>query len=110
MPIIDNIPQLTIYRDGLANLNGEATRALPPGTESLLLLPPTRQAGWWMAIPATAALAGNTPLHGRADPGNMRFRAYELAVALFAALPAARKSVRLALQPAAAGGWHLVAH
>jgi hypothetical protein len=110
MPATHEAPLLTIYRSGLVNLNGEATRALAAKeAESISLLPPSRQAPNWMLIPASEGLPGPVPLHTRSDRGNMRFRTYELAVGLFAALPKRCKSLRLQLEPGPLGGWHLVA-
>ncbi|OGX81995.1 hypothetical protein BEN47_05080 [Hymenobacter lapidarius] len=109
MPLIVDVLTLTLYRDGLANLNGEATRALPAGAASLLLLPPNRASPHWVLVPATGGLLGDIQLVGRSDRGNLRFRAPSLAVALFAAVPREQPALRLVLEPAPALGWCLVA-
>lgn len=104
------MPQLTLYRDGLANLNGDATRTLPAGADSLLLLPPAGPRRRWLLLPASAGVEGEIRLIGRADRGNLRFRAPALAVALFAALPDSQQSISLRLYTSGAGrGWQLVA-
>jgi hypothetical protein len=107
-PVHQEVPALTLYRDGLANLNGEATRALPAHGQALMLLPPTTSRRQWLLLPADGELAGDIRLIGRPDRGNLRFRSSHLAVSLFAALPAAQGSLRLQLEPAAPG-WRLVA-
>lgn len=109
MPVIDTTAQLTVYRNGLVNLNGEATRAMSHNAASLLLLPPTRTEPRWLLLPAAEGVAGDIRLHGRADRGNLRFRAPGLALALFAALPEGQDSLRLFCEPVARTGWRLVA-
>ena len=109
MPLFVDTPALTLYRNGLANLNGEATRQLPAGCTTLLLVPPNRASQYWVLVPATGGLLGDIPLVGRADRGNLRFRARSLAVALFAALGREQPALHLVLEPTAALGWHLVA-
>lgn len=107
-PAYQDEPALTLYRDGYANLNGEATRALPSQASELTLWPPTSRRRQWLLLPAAGELAGEIKLVGRADRGHLRFRAPALAVALFAALPDAQPSLRLQLEPAGTG-WRLVA-
>ncbi|RZK31619.1 MAG: hypothetical protein EOO57_16080 [Hymenobacter sp.] len=110
MPVIDTTPQLTVYRNGLVNLNGEATRAFTiKGADSLLLLAPTRTEPQWLLLPAAEGVSGEIRLHGRADRGNLRFRAPGLALALFAALPPEQDALRLLCEPVARTGWRLVA-
>lgn len=108
MPVIDNAPHLTLYRSGLVNLNGEATRCLQKA-KTLLLLPPTRTEPRWLLLAAAEGVTGELTLHGRSDRGNMRFRAPGLALALFAALPATQDSLRMLCEPVAETGWRLVA-
>ncbi|MGI4736101.1 MAG: hypothetical protein ACRYG7_13070 [Janthinobacterium lividum] len=84
MPIVDT-PLLTVYRNGLTNLNGEATRLLGPAA-AVLLLAPTTPGTRWQMLPRQSP-AGALPLSGRLDRGNVRFRAAALAAALFAAWP-----------------------
>lgn len=76
---------LTVYRDGLVNLNGEATRDLSPAAAVLLLAPTTPGTRWQLLARHTAA--GAHVLSGRPDRGNVRFRCPALAAALFAAWP-----------------------
>lgn len=106
-PAHQDAPALTLYRDGLANLNGEATRALPSQATDLVLWPPTTRRRQWLLLPADGELAGDIRLVGRTDRGSLRFRAPALAVALFAALPETQQSLRLQLEPMATG-WRLV--
>lgn len=102
-------PALTLYRDGgLANLNGEATRLLSRNSDSLLLLAPAGPRARWVLLPATDGLSGEIRLIGRADRGNLRFRAPAMALALFAALPEAQAALRMVLEPLG-NGWQLVA-
>lgn len=79
-------PTLTIYRTGLVNLNGEATRLLPSYAAGVQLLPPTTPGTYWHLVPRRN-LDGAFTLCGRPDRGNVRFRAASFAAALFAALP-----------------------
>lgn len=110
MTATQETPQLTVYRNGLVNLNGEATRALSAkDAETLLLLPPTRTESRWLLLPAAEGVSGDIRLHGRADRGNLRFRAPGLAVSLFAALPPSQEALRLHCEPVAQAGWRLVA-
>jgi hypothetical protein len=93
-------PLLTLYPSGLANLNGNASRLLPKGTDCFLLLPPTLTRPRWAMLAGPSALAGDIKLAGRSDrPGALRFRAPELALSLFAALPAEQTALRLRLEP-----------
>jgi len=85
MPTFLPSPQLTVYRNGHVNLNGEATRLMPTAA-AVLLLPPTTPGTRWQLLPRQAA-TGAIVLSGRPDRGNVRFRAAALAAALFAALP-----------------------
>ena len=107
MPHIDNAPQLTVYRDGLTNLNGEATRALGHAV-AVLLLPPTTPGTFWQLVPCRQP-AGAIVLAGRGDRGNVRFRAAALAAALYAAMPPELPGpLRLALETATDGRFQLL--
>jgi hypothetical protein len=104
-------PTLTIYRDGLANLNGQAT-AMLSRTEAVMLLPPGGPRVRWVLVPALPDLEGladKVRLVGRADRDHLRFRYPALALALFAALPLTQKALRLQLDAGAGQGWELVA-
>ena len=95
-------PTVTLYPGGLANLNGDASRLLPKGTDCFLLLPPTPARPRWAILVGPSALAGDIRLTGRSDRlGALRFRAPQLALALFAALPAEQTALRLRLEPEA---------
>lgn len=86
MPLIDDTPKLALYRDGSANLNGAAYRALPADTLAVMLLPPTTPGTRWVLLPRKTT-PGALVLSTRSDRGATRFRAPALAAALFAALP-----------------------
>jgi hypothetical protein len=99
-PLPQDVPTLTVYRSSLVNLNGEATRLLPKGTESGLLLPPIPARPRWALLTGQSGFAGDFRLYGRADRvGTLRFRAPSLALALFAALPPDQPTLRLRLVP-----------
>ncbi|MBO2010883.1 hypothetical protein [Hymenobacter negativus] len=85
MPLIDDTPKLTLYRDGYASLNGEAYRSLGTAV-AIMLLPPTTPGTRWQLLPRKTS-AGALLLSVRTDRGASRFRAPALAAALFAALP-----------------------
>jgi ABC-type molybdate transport system permease subunit len=109
MPIIETTPILTAYRSGLVNLNLEATRVLPSSADALLLLPPARLGAHWILIPGIDGVCGDVRLVGRADRGNVRFRAPAFVASLFAALPLRQDTLRLAMEPVLTSGWRLVA-
>jgi hypothetical protein len=100
MPTIDETPQLTVYRNGHAKLNDRARRTLL-GVQAVLISAPSTIGGRWQLLPLTEAEDGAATLYE--DRGQRRFSAYALATALFALLPAAQKTVRLALEPGTAG-------
>lgn len=100
---------LTLYRDGLANLNGEATRLLSKLSDTVSLFPPAGPRRRWVLRPATEELPGEVKLVGRTDRSrHLRFRHPALGLALFAALPDSQQSLKLLLQPLGSG-WELVA-
>lgn len=104
-----SIPALTLYRDGLVNLNGDATRVLKNGQRELMLLPPATTRPRWMLLPSIPGLGLEINLIGwAARDRHLRFRAPALAVAVFAALPPEATSIRLALDPLP-HGWNLIA-
>ena len=97
-------PALTLYRDGSANLNGEATRLLADAT-ALTLLPPGLPGSRWQLLPHAEAMPATTRL--RNDRGILRFRSSALAAGLFAALPDTQKALALEFQPTANGLFQL---
>lgn len=102
-------PTLTLYRDGLANLNGEATRLLSKVSDSISLFAPAGPRRRWVLRPATEDLPGEVKLVGRTDRSrHLRFRYPALGLALFAALPESQQALRLVLEPLGTG-WQLVA-
>lgn len=91
---------LTLYRDGLANLNGLATELLRTATTALLVPPPPTKPG---------RLAKAWQLHGNVAGGALliphgarvgtRFRDRQAATLLFADLPGATQQLSFALTP-----------
>jgi len=99
-----------VYRDGLVNANREAINVLKKAADSLLLLAPTSNNPHWLLLPAMDGIAGEIKLIGRADRTRyLRFRARTLALALFAAVPSEKDSIRMKMEPCGASGWKLVA-
>ncbi len=98
---------LTLYRDGYANMNGEAARALATDVAALrLFAPASLDAPYWQLMDLTAeenggpALAGNIAICRRTDRlGHLRFRCAAMATALFACLPDDTTLLRLELTP-----------
>jgi hypothetical protein len=91
-------PTLTIYRDGLANLNGLATELLRQAKTVELVAPPPVQAGraqkaWQLHTGGSLALIP----HG--SRVSTRFRALAAATALFAGLPTELEALRFVLTP-----------
>ena len=80
-------PTLTIYRDGLANLNGLATELLRQAATVALVPPPPTKPGQ-LAKAWQLHAGGVLPLVGRCDRGLLRFRDRQGAAVLFADRPA----------------------
>jgi hypothetical protein len=91
-------PTLTLYRDGLANLNGLATELLRQADSVALVAPPATKAGrlakaWQLHAGGPLALIP----HG--SRVSTRFRALTAATALFASLPLEIKALSYVLTP-----------
>jgi hypothetical protein len=87
---------LTVYRDGLINLNAKATRLMHRQHVEVDLLPPaTARQPWRLDRRAGCCCK----LVGRADRGNLRFRAPYRADELFRDLPAEQDRQVLELVP-----------
>jgi hypothetical protein len=91
-------PTLTLYRDGLANLNGLATELLRQANSVALVAPPATKAGrlakaWQLHAGGPLALIP----HG--SRVSTRFRALAAATALFASLPLEIKTLSYVLTP-----------
>jgi hypothetical protein len=97
-------PALTLYRDGSANLNGDATRLLSQAC-ACTLLPPGLPGSRWQLLPLATPDPTTTSL--RMDRGILRLRCSALAAGLFAALPDSQKSLGLELVPTANGLYKL---
>lgn len=87
---------LTLYADGLVNLDGDATRTLA-GAVGVTLYPPGRGRGRWLLLPFAEAEPEAVSLIGRDDRGHLRFRAAAMAAALFALVPPEQKALKLRL-------------
>lgn len=91
-------PTLTLYRDGLANLNGLATQLLRQVSSVSIVAPPPVQAG--RAQKAWQLHAGGSlPLIPHGSRVSTRFRARAEADALFATCPPAVDALRFVLTP-----------
>ncbi len=100
MPKTQTTPRLTVYRTGLINLNGEATRLMHTHHVDVDLLPPIRERDAWQLDRrrgSGALLAGG---HGR---GILRFRAPARVEQLFAQHPPAVVRLCFELCPAREG-------
>ncbi|WP_324671054.1 hypothetical protein [Hymenobacter sp. GOD-10R] len=96
MPLIHDVPLLTVYRDGFVNLNGEATRLMHERHQQVDLLPPaTRYVPWQLDRRAGSCCN----LVGRNDRGSLRFRAPYRAALLFADQPESVKRIVFRLTP-----------
>lgn len=97
MPAIQNVPMLTVYRDGKINLNGEATRLMHKRHLQVDLLPPaTRYVPWQLDRRVGAAC---NLLKGGRNGSHLRFRAPYRADALFAEHPATVSRIVFRLTP-----------
>jgi len=102
-------PTLTLYRDGLANLNGLATELLRQADSVALVAPPPTKAGrlakaWQLHTGGPLALIPHGSRVGT------RFRAPAAAAALFAGLPVEAKVLSFVLtpEPSHADRWRLL--
>ena len=106
MPIIDETPKLTVYRDGLVNLNGEASRALAKAV-AVTLSAPASPGGRWLLVPVPSDHPGALPIYTPSRGRGQRFRAYALATAAFALLPDSQKKLNLELLTSSANMFRL---
>jgi hypothetical protein len=98
-------PQLTLYRDGRVNLNGQATWLLRQAA-AIRLLPPAQPRSRWQLLPYAQPEADTISLN--TDRGLLRFSSAALATALYAALPEGCKALRLELEPTSGATYKLV--
>jgi hypothetical protein len=108
MPTTHDSPQLTIYRDGLVSLNGDAIRALGEAS-AVMLTAPSSPGAHWLLLPVSATHPAALRLYCAARDTRQRFRAYSLAVAAFALLPEGQKTLTLSMLPAGADLFRLTA-
>lgn len=94
-------PALTLYRDGLVSLNGDAIRALGKSS-AVLLTAPSSPGAQWMMLPVAVEQPGSLRIYRAERDARQRFRAYALAAAAFAFLPAGQKMLTLSMEPAGA--------
>jgi hypothetical protein len=92
-------PILTLYRDGLISLNGDALRALDKAT-AVLLTAPSAPGAPWLLLPVSSAQAGSLRIYRARLDARARFRSYALASAAFAFLPESQKALTLSMLPA----------
>lgn len=86
MPLIQDVPMLTVYRDGAINLNGEATRLMHGRHSQVDLLPPVNARQSWQ-LDRRAGASCNL-LKGGRNGTHLRFSAPYRARELFAGQPA----------------------
>ncbi|GAA4362182.1 hypothetical protein GCM10023185_29870 [Hymenobacter saemangeumensis] len=104
-PQLNVHPLLTVYRDGLCNLNGDAARALARA-KAVTLAAPTAPGSRWLLLPLAEEQPGSLALYSP-DRGGQRFRAYALAAAVFALLPDTQKKLCLEMAPLPGGIFQL---
>jgi hypothetical protein len=92
-------PALTLYRDGLVSFNGEAARAIGKST-AVVLTAPSAPGAHWLMLPVADEQPGALRIYTPKRDARRRFRAYALASAAFALLPAGQKTLTLAMVPA----------
>ena len=104
MPTAHDTPQLIVYRNGQAKFSDKARRALL-GKTAVVLSAPNTIGGRWLLLPVDLIGEGALTLYD--DRGQKRFRAYALAMSIFALLPKSQKNAHLLLEPAPLGFWLL---
>jgi hypothetical protein len=82
MPLIHHVPLLTVYRNGMINLNGEATRLMHERHLRVDLLPPVNRRQPWL-LDRRAGASCNLLAGGR-NGSHLRFSAPYRAALLFA--------------------------
>ena len=105
MPATHHAPTLTVFRTGQVKLSDLARRSLL-GKAAIVLAAPTAIGGRWLLLPVEAATEGAAVLYD--DRGQKRFRAFALAAAVFALLPASQKHAHLLLEQAGPQGYWLL--
>jgi hypothetical protein len=94
-------PALTLYRDGLVSLNGDAIRALGKSS-AVVLTAPSSPGAHWLLLPIVASQPGALRIYRAERDARQRFRSYALAAAAFALLPEGQKTLTLSMVPAGA--------
>lgn len=95
-PLPQDVPTLTVYRNSLCNLNGEATRRTHGPHPHVDLLPPARKGDCWRL---DRRQGSPYRLHGSTNRGHLRFRARYRIDLLFADQPATVTALRFVLAP-----------
>lgn len=105
-------PLLVLYPDGLANLNGEASRLLLFQTkaEAVQLLAPTGPScPCWLLLAPPMAPGPRHALIGRTDRvRSLRFRSRELGVGTFSLLPEGQETFAFQIEQEQPGRYRLV--
>lgn len=103
---------LVLYPDGLANLNGEASRLLLFETkaEAVQLLAPTGpHCPCWLLLAPPMAPGARHALIGRADRArHLRFRSRELGMGTFSLLPEGQETLAFQIESEQPGRYRLV--
>ncbi|QIX61847.1 hypothetical protein HER32_11910 [Hymenobacter sp. BT18] len=97
MPLIQDVPMLTVYRNGYVNLNGEATRLMHDRHRQADLLPPVNARHPWQ-LDRRAGASCNL-LKGGRDGSHLRFSAPYRAAELFRQQPASVKRIVFRITP-----------
>jgi hypothetical protein len=105
MPVTHDAPTLTVFRTGQVKLSDLARRSLR-GHQAVVLAAPTAIGSRWLLLPVEQPTEGAVVLYD--DRGQKRFRAFALAAAVFAMLPASQKHAHLLLAEAGPLGYWLL--
>jgi hypothetical protein len=97
MPLIHHVPLLTVYRNGMINLNGEATRLMHERHRRVDLLPPVNRRQPWLLDRRAGARC--KLLAGGRNGSHLRFSAPYRAALLFAAEAPSVKRLLFRLTP-----------
>ena len=97
MPLIQDAPMLTVYRNGAINLNGVATRLMHTHHLQVDLLPPVNARQAWQLD--RRAGAGSKLVGGGRGGSHLRFRAPYRVAELFREQPAAVSRIVFRITP-----------
>ncbi|TGD82856.1 hypothetical protein [Hymenobacter wooponensis] len=97
MPLIQDVPMITVYRSGIINLNGEATRLMHDTHLQVDLLPPVNARASWQ-LDRRAGACCNL-LKGGRNGSHLRFSAPYRAAELFREQPASVTRIIFRITP-----------